>query len=101
MNPTDRFEVVIAIGLGVGVAVGVAAVRYWWVARRTSPLSCGACGYAVEGAAGLTCSECGADFRKVGITPAGTSPRHSLAISILWGLVPGIVLAALLAWLWT
>src|SRR5690348_13002356 len=54
----------------------------------------GGCGYSVRGAAGLTCPECGADFRRV-----GTATRRRIApglLAVLWTVA--LPLPALFLW---
>jgi hypothetical protein len=50
--------------------------------------SCGRCGYAVRGLLGLTCPECGADLREVGIvTPKQRGSVSPWAFAWLWSLL--------------
>ncbi len=55
--------------------------------KPTDGLRCGACGYSVRGATGLTCSECGADYRVVGMK-SGDSAKSwgAIPIAIVWGI---------------
>ena len=49
--------------LAVGIVIG-----YFWRGRRDSlTMTCGKCGYSVKGLESMTCPECGADLREVGI----------------------------------
>lgn len=52
--------------------------------------SCGGCGYSVKGLTTLTCPECGADLREVGINRPNSQAG-------LWMLVSGSVLGVFLA----
>jgi len=56
--------------------------------QPTDGLRCGACGYSVRGATGLTCSECGADYRVVGMKSGDSAKSFgALPIAIIWGIV--------------
>lgn len=53
----------------------------------TDGLRCGACGYSVRGATSLTCSECGADYRLVGMkSNASERTWGTIPIALLWGI---------------
>lgn len=82
---------IVVLGLVVaGIAVIVVLGRRGGVRRP----SCGSCGYAVAGLDGLTCPECGADLRDVGIeTPAGARSPWVVpfAIAVLWSIGIAIV----------
>lgn len=61
--------------------------------RRRTPVvsepSCGRCGYCVRGIPGLTCPECGADLREVGIVTPGM--RRGLG-PVGWGIIWTLIL---------
>ena len=58
--------------VGVG-AVALVLVRSMAVGdgKRPDGVQCGACGYDGRGSASMTCPECGADYRAVGLIPPG------------------------------
>jgi hypothetical protein len=80
--------ILLLLGVGVGAAVIVLLIA---IRKTTSAASgettCGKCGYAVTGLSTLTCPECGADFRTVGmLTPvqrAGWAPTILLVVWIV------------------
>lgn len=56
--------------------------------RRVDHPACGACGYNVTGISRLSCPECGADLREVGIlTPRMTRPLGVGGAIALWTLI--------------
>ena len=103
MAPAGPLLVMVGIG---ALAALLAAVVVTFVRRRagraaagTAP-GCAACGYDTTGLTSLTCPECGADLRAVGISrsPPGSHRRDFAAAAVsfvaLWN-VSGLMLAAL------
>jgi|GEM_PF-1410628 len=99
------FMMLVMVG-GAGLASFVGLVYIWARAFKRVTASqglanCGACTYPVRGAATMNCSECGADFRVVGIV----SPRMRrayitpLIFIVLWSLclwLPASLISAVL-----
>ena len=56
------------------------------------PMSCGACGYQVQGLQSLNCPECGADLREVGIVPLATRGKWSTPVVLIVIAVVSLVL---------
>ena len=88
-----------AIGSVYVAALVLGGIIWLWVAAIRPPRirepSCGRCGYPVQGLAGLTCPECGADFRLAGIaTPTMRLMRPAVFI-VLWTLLLPIPAAVL------
>jgi hypothetical protein len=91
-----------AIG-SISIAATVLGGLIWlWIAAvrppRVKEPSCAKCGYPVRGLSGMTCPECGADFRLHGIaTPAMRLMRSAFFIA-LWTLLLPIPAAVMTAW---
>lgn len=97
---------VIGIFLLLALLLSLGGLAYLWVrvfvARSSGLPACGACGYLVRGATGFISSECGADFREVGIT----SPKSGHGVSwsmfaVLWTMclpIPLLVAVGILSW---
>ncbi|MEM6391907.1 MAG: hypothetical protein AAF797_03970 [Planctomycetota bacterium] len=67
--------VMVLVGVMVGLWRLIASERRDTEADR--PMGCGECGYAVDGLEGLTCPECGADLRVVGIKKQAVSTQRT------------------------
>eukprot|EP00752_Nemacystus_decipiens_P015798 g14108.t1 len=100
------FGILVLIVLAVGGIASVVGLIYIWVRALKQPsyaqglANCGRCGYGVRGSATMTCPECGADFREVGIlSPLMRKTFISPALFIvLWSLclwIPGCVVSSI------
>lgn len=98
--------IILVIAMGVAGLASVAGLIYIWIRALKQPTysqglaNCGRCGYGVRGSATLSCPECGADFREVGIkSPAMTKAFIGPALFIiLWSLclwLPGCVVSSI------
>ena len=98
--------IILVIALAIAGLASLAGLIYIWIRALKQPTysqglaNCGRCGYGVRGSATLTCPECGADFREVGIhSPAMRKAFISPALFItLWSLclwVPGCVVSSI------
>ena len=69
----------IALLVVIGLIVGIVL---WATSGRGSSqgMSCGSCGYGVRGLSQLSCPECGADLREVGIQRGGSPGRRLTGI---------------------
>lgn len=74
----------LTLTLACVVGLVILWVRVFRRAQHGMP-TCGKCGYGVYGATSLTCSECGGDFRQVGIDTAKQRGAVGPAVfGILW-----------------
>ena len=98
--------IILMVVLGIGGLASVAGLIYIWIRALKQPsyaqglASCGRCGYGVRGSATMTCPECGADFREVGIrSPIMSKTFIGPALFIvLWSLclwIPGCVVSSI------
>lgn len=78
----------------------IVGARLFYRGKGSGEMGCGKCGYAVRGASGLACPECGADLREVGIKPVTGDVRTYWAGRILLTM-GGVLLAALIGLLLT
>ena len=80
------FGVLCVVGLIVGIILWATSGS-----GGSSEMSCGGCGYVVRGLSQLTCPECGADLREVGIG-RGSSPGRRTTGIILTLCCGGLIL---------
>lgn len=90
-SSADLFEAMCFVIVGTVLAGVVSTIVFAVLVRRgVGPPACGACHYAVEGLTSLNCPECGADFRKAGITT-----RRPIKRAFAVALAAGLSVAAL------
>lgn len=100
MVSTAKVLVLMLLGAAavvLGAASVVLAIRLFSGRKRAAggPMSCGACGYQVQGLQSMSCPECGADLREVGIVPLDTGRGWSTPVVLIVIAVVMLVLAVL------
>ena len=103
MDSTPIFLIILLLALLVGGGIVVAGVMFLIVKKGKggkSMMSCGACGYPVKGSATMSCAECGADLREVGIDkPKGN--RGMVIAAVVGVAVVGLFGLVCAGWIFT